>query len=41
MGARVRMRRGSSNVFSDVGFPRAEAENLVLRAQSSSVRTME
>ncbi len=36
MSARVRMRRGSGNVFSDVGFPRAEAENLLLRAQLMS-----
>jgi predicted XRE-type DNA-binding protein len=34
--ARVKIGRGSGNVFSDVGFPPAEAENLLLRAQLMS-----
>jgi len=36
MKARVKIQRGSGNVFSDVGFPPAEAENLLLRAQLMS-----
>lgn len=28
--------RGSGNVFSDIGFPKKEAENLLLRAQLMS-----
>ncbi len=33
MSAKLKMTRGSGNVFQDVGFPQAEAENLMLRAQ--------
>lgn len=36
MSERMKMERGSGNVFIDVGFPPAEAENLLLRAQLMS-----
>lgn len=36
MKAKTRIIRGSGNVFQDVGFPRREAENLLLRAQLMS-----
>jgi len=36
MTEKVKITRGSSNVFVDVGFPPAEAENLQLRAQLMS-----
>jgi predicted XRE-type DNA-binding protein len=36
MMKKLKMTRGSGNVFLDVGFPPAEAENLQLRAQLMS-----
>jgi hypothetical protein len=36
MTERLKMERGSGNVFLDVGFPPTEAENLLLRAQLMS-----
>lgn len=33
MSRRVRMVRGSGNVFRDLGFPEAEARNLALRSE--------
>ena len=33
MTKRAKIRKGSGNVFRDVGFPPAEAHNLVLRAE--------
>ena len=33
MKKRVKMERGSGNVFRDVGFPQAEAHNLLLRSE--------
>jgi predicted XRE-type DNA-binding protein len=33
MGKKLKMTRGSGNVFLDLGFSRAEAENLKLRSQ--------
>lgn len=33
MSRRVRIERGSGNVFLDVGFPADEAQNLLLRAE--------
>lgn len=36
MSERPKMERGSGNVFRDIGFPPAEAENLLLRSQLMS-----
>jgi predicted XRE-type DNA-binding protein len=36
MSERLKTARGSGNVFSDLGFPAAEAENLMLRSQLMS-----
>ena len=36
MSGRLKKERGSANVFSDLGFPKAEAENLLLRSQLMS-----
>jgi len=36
MSGPVKVERGSGNVFSDLGFPEAEAENLLLRSQLMS-----
>jgi predicted XRE-type DNA-binding protein len=36
MSERLKIQRGSGNVFSDLGFAPAEAENLLLRAQLMS-----
>ena len=36
MSARIKMERGSGNIFADMGFPRGEAENLVVRAELMS-----
>ena len=36
MKARIKMERGSGNVFADAGFPRGEAENLLMRAELMS-----
>ena len=36
MKARVKMERGSGNVFADIGFPRGETENLLMRAELMS-----
>lgn len=33
MNERIRIERGSGNVFRDVGFPADEAQNLLLRAE--------
>lgn len=33
MGRRVKIERSSRNVFIDLGFPKAEAKNLMLRCQ--------
>jgi predicted XRE-type DNA-binding protein len=33
MGRKLKMTRGSGNVFTDLGFDKAEAENLKLRAE--------
>ncbi len=38
--SRIKIQRGSGNVFRDVGFPPAVAENMLLRAQlMSEIRT--
>lgn len=36
MSAKIKMERGSGNVFADIGFPRGEAENLLMRAELMS-----
>lgn len=36
MSGRVKFERSSGNVFTDLGFPKAEAENLMLRAELMS-----
>lgn len=36
MSKQVKMTRGSGNVFSDIGFPSEEAQNLLLRSQLMS-----
>lgn len=36
MSERVKIQPGSGNVFVDIGFPQAEAENLLLRSQLMS-----
>ena len=36
MSAKLKMTRGSGNVFQDMGFTPAEADNLMLRAQLMS-----
>jgi predicted XRE-type DNA-binding protein len=36
MSGRLKMERGSGNVFIDLGFPKEEAENLLLRSQLMS-----
>ena len=36
MNAKLKMTRGSGNVFLDAGFPLAEADNMMLRAQLMS-----
>jgi len=36
MSERIKMERGSRNVFADIGFPRGEAENLLMRAELMS-----
>jgi predicted XRE-type DNA-binding protein len=36
MSVKIKMERGSGNVFADIGFPRGEAENLLLRAELMS-----
>jgi predicted XRE-type DNA-binding protein len=36
MRAKIKMERGSENVFADIGFPRGEAENLLMRAELMS-----
>ena len=36
MKRRLKVERGSGNVFRDVGFPRTESQNLVLRAELMS-----
>ena len=36
MSGRLKAERGSGNVFSDLGFPEAEAENLMLRSHLMS-----
>ena len=36
MTGKLKMERGSGNVFADLGFPPAEAHNLVLRAELMS-----
>lgn len=36
MSAKIRMERGSGNIFADIGFPRGEAENLLMRAELMS-----
>jgi len=36
MKARVKMERGSGNIFADIGFRHGEAENLVMRAELMS-----
>ncbi|MBM3359477.1 MAG: XRE family transcriptional regulator [Betaproteobacteria bacterium] len=33
MSSKIKMERGSGNVFADIGFPRGEAENLLMRAE--------
>lgn len=33
MKARIKMERGSGNIFADIGFPPGEAENLLMRAE--------
>ena len=33
MSTKIKMERGSGNVFADIGFPRGEAENLLMRAE--------
>jgi predicted XRE-type DNA-binding protein len=36
MSAKIKMEQGSGNVFADIGFPRGEAENLLMRAELMS-----
>jgi predicted XRE-type DNA-binding protein len=36
MRGRVKIERSSGNVFTDLGFPKAEAENLMLRSELMS-----
>ena len=36
MSEKLKMTRGSDNIFADVGFPPAEADNMMLRAQLMS-----
>jgi predicted XRE-type DNA-binding protein len=36
MSGRVKIERSSRNVFTDLGFPKAEAENLMLRSELMS-----
>lgn len=36
MSGRVKTERTSGNVFADLGFPKVEAENLMLRSESMS-----
>lgn len=36
MSGRVKIERSSGNVFTDLGFPKAEAENLMLRSELMS-----
>ncbi len=36
MSTKLKMTRGSGNVFQDLGFPTGEADNLMLRAQLMS-----
>lgn len=36
MSAKLKMERGSGNIFADIGFPRGEAENLLMRAELMS-----
>ena len=33
MRAKIKMERGSGNIFTDIGFPPGEAENLHMRAE--------
>jgi len=33
MRAKIKMERGSGNIFTDIGFPPGEAENLLMRAE--------
>lgn len=33
MAGKIKMERGSGNIFADIGFPPEEAQNLLLRAQ--------
>jgi len=33
MTGKIKMERGSGNIFSDIGFPPGEANNLLLRAE--------
>ena len=33
MKARIKMERGSGNIFTDIGFPPGGAENLLMRAE--------
>lgn len=33
MGEKLKVRRGSTNVFRDLGFPQGEAQNLLLRSE--------
>lgn len=41
MTGRLKMERGSGNVFTDLGYPDAEAKNLLLRSQlMSEIREM-
>jgi predicted XRE-type DNA-binding protein len=36
MSARIKMERGSGNIFADIGFPPREAQNLIVRAELMS-----
>ncbi len=36
MRAKIKMERGSGNIFADIGFPPGEAENLLMRAELMS-----
>ena len=36
MKARIKMVRGSGNIFADVGFPPGKAQNLIVRAELMS-----
>jgi predicted XRE-type DNA-binding protein len=36
MSGRTKVERGNGNIFTDLGFPKAEAENLLLRAKLMS-----